>query len=65
MLNYLNSESVPKKWWKSVLARIENEVPCDGGYGTHCSNDVYELNGWLYDITYEGLTVIDIRRKKL
>jgi len=65
MVKFTDTEIVPKKYWQEVLKLIENEVSCGGGYGTHCSNDEYLLNGWLYDILYEGTTVIHITRKKV
>lgn len=65
MFTFTKYEDVPEKYWKGVLARARKVVRCGGGFGTHCSNEEYELNGWLYDITYEGTTVIDIRRKKI
>lgn len=64
-LHDLNSESVPKKYWKGVERATLDVVPLREDMGTHCCSGVWELNGWLYELTYEGLTVIDVRRKKL
>lgn len=67
----LSWENVPEKYWAGVLAKVDsrNYVAESSGGSFHCYNNVYKLNNYLYDITYEYSSrvsgPISITRKKV
>ena len=50
-------KDVDKSLWPIVLMAIRTKKPVDSNWGTHCYNTVYNIDGNLYDLTYELGTI--------